>query len=127
MPLKDPEKRREYHAKYMRERWYPANQQKHIEMVAISRAARIVRRQEFIRRLKSVPCMDCGLTFHPEAMDFDHVLGDKLGAIASMARDAPQEKLELEISKCEVVCSNCHRIRTRARRRGDAVGSVPGS
>lgn len=127
MPLKDPDKRRVYHTQYMREHWYPVNQQKHIAMVRRSRAARIDERRELINGLKAVPCQDCGGTFPPEAMDFDHVDGEKIGNISEMAREAPEEKLKAEISKCEVVCSNCHRIRTMARRRGDAVGSVPGS
>jgi len=29
MPIKDPEKRKEYHNRYNREKWYPENREKH--------------------------------------------------------------------------------------------------
>jgi hypothetical protein len=60
---------------------------------------------------KSVPCMDCGGLFPWVCMDFDHVRGKKLFNIA----EGMQKKLSVllaEIAKCDVVCSNCHRIRT---------------
>lgn len=67
--------------------------------------------------LKSVPCMDCGNKFPPECMDFDHVRGEKKFDVGAGTTRALQVLLD-EIAKCEVVCSNCHRSRTR-RRRGD--------
>jgi hypothetical protein len=47
-------------------------------------------------------------------MDFDHVGEDKLMNIAKMA-GLSWARIEAEIAKCEVVCSNCHRIRTWQR------------
>jgi hypothetical protein len=65
--------------------------------------------------LKAVPCADCGGTFPPEAMDFDH-LGGKRGDISRMAHSVGMAALRAEVEKCEVVCAICHRIRTAARR-----------
>lgn len=50
-------------------------------------------------------------------MDFDHKDKSlKLGNIAHMAvRNWSLEKIKQEINKCEVVCANCHRIRTYRR------------
>jgi hypothetical protein len=72
-------------------------------------------RREFIDSMKrQTPCADCGNKFPPECMDFDHVRGDKVGGISSMFM-APMAALEAELAKCEIVCANCHRIRTRKR------------
>lgn len=60
-------------------------------------------------------CIDCGYNKHPEALDFDHVNGVKEFSIGRGKKFA-WERIEAEIAKCEIVCSNCHRIRTFERR-----------
>jgi hypothetical protein len=47
-------------------------------------------------------------------MDFDHVRGTKQFNLALPAGWTYGEILE-EIAKCDVVCSNCHRVRTYGR------------
>jgi predicted nucleic acid-binding Zn-ribbon protein len=59
-------------------------------------------------------CSDCGYREHSEALDFDHVRGAKEFAISQRVYYSIA-KLEAEIAKCEVVCANCHRIRTFER------------
>ena len=71
-------------------------------------------RLEWIASQKAKPCMDCGGTFPPECMDFDHVYGEKAFTIGPRILKPLPELIE-EISKCEIVCSNCHRIRTKLR------------
>lgn len=61
-------------------------------------------------------CHDCGYNEYPEALDFDHVRGDKEFNIGS-GNTYTIERLLAEIEKCEVVCANCHRLRTAERRR----------
>ena len=57
--------------------------------------------------------MDCGVQYPPCAMDFDHVRGVKIASISHMRnKNFPVEKIEAEIEKCDVVCANCHRVRT---------------
>lgn len=58
------------------------------------------------------PCYDCGSMFPPECMDFDHVFGKKLFVI-SAGSGKPWDTIREEIDKCQLVCSNCHRIRTK--------------
>lgn len=65
--------------------------------------------------LKMKPCVDCGGTFHPCAMDFDHVRGEKVVLLSHIARYSSAAALVSEIKKCDLVCSNCHRVRTAAR------------
>lgn len=49
-------------------------------------------------------------------MDFDHVRGLKEGEISQLVYTAGEERLRSELDKCDVVCANCHRIRTSTRR-----------
>lgn len=67
-------------------------------------------------RLKRAGCADCGGVFPPCAMDFDHVRGTKWRGVGEIVCRNPVKVLE-EIAKCDVVCANCHRVRTMKRRR----------
>jgi 5-methylcytosine-specific restriction endonuclease McrA len=69
---------------------------------------------------KRSPCTDCGLTFHPVAMDFDHVRGQKLFSISDGWHRTREEVLQ-ELSKCDLVCANCHRLRTIQRQQPKAA------
>jgi hypothetical protein len=63
--------------------------------------------------------MDCGGRFPPECMDFDHVRGEKISSVSHMiTRNASKNAIFSEIEKCEIVCANCHRIRTKSRLQG---------
>lgn len=70
-----------------------------------------------LRALRAVPCADCGGVFEPHQMDFDHrdptTKSFRLTSGAAML--ACTARLEAEIAKCDVVCANCHRVRTRQR------------
>jgi hypothetical protein len=71
-----------------------------------------------IEELKAGPCLDCKEGFLPECMDFDHRdPKTKLMDIAQMI-GRRLDKILVEIAKCDLVCANCHRIRTRRRRQG---------
>ena len=74
------------------------------------------KKQAYLNELKSKPCMDCGNTFPPECMDFDHVRGTKFKGVGLLVM-YKSEVLEAEIAKCDLVCANCHRIRTTERKR----------
>lgn len=67
---------------------------------------------KLILKLKDNPCMDCGNKFHPCAMDFDHVKGEKIFSLNTMYSEI---KVLEEVAKCELVCANCHRVRTYNR------------
>jgi hypothetical protein len=75
-------------------------------------------KQEFKRRLAKIKedsgCVDCGITNHI-ILDFDHLQNKKYN-ISRMIHDGfSWEAIKKEIAKCEVVCANCHRIRTYDR------------
>ncbi len=62
--------------------------------------------------------MDCGQKYPPYVMDFDHrdpkLKISTLNRMIYLHRYA-KEKLLVEIKKCDVVCANCHRIRTHEK------------
>ena len=80
------------------------------------RAVRAKQARAVIEKIKTDRgCTDCGFNAHPAALDFDHLPEfEKLYRICTMAT-MRRDLLEAEIAKCEVVCANCHRIRTVTR------------
>lgn len=80
------------------------------------RERRKAQRAQIVLKLKRKPCTDCGGAFHPIAMDFDHVRGEKHKEISVLVKNsAPIKTLMAELAKCELVCANCHRVRTWER------------
>lgn len=93
---------KKYHREY---RW--ENLPEHIE-----------RKRQHVDDLKKASCLDCGHSFPSVCMDFDHVRGKKRAGITKMIYQSWSfETLVEEIAKCELVCANCHRIRTQNRKR----------
>jgi hypothetical protein len=82
--------------------------------------ARLGPRRAILDRIKieAGGCADCGLfqPDHPEIYDFDHRPGVmKEGKLSDLATKGTVEAMIAETEKCDVVCANCHRIRTRTR------------
>lgn len=80
-------------------------------------------RQAYVNQIKiEQGCADCGYREHAVALDFDHVAGIKSADVAVLVRRlVPYPELDAEIAKCEVVCANCHRVRTLERRQHGRV------
>jgi hypothetical protein len=75
-------------------------------------------KQAYKKRLTEIKqsngCADCGEN-NPIVLDFDH-LKDKKYNISRMIHDGfSWRSIKKEIEKCQVVCANCHRIRTYNR------------
>lgn len=67
-----------------------------------------------IKRIKEeTPCTDCGNYFPYFVMDFDHQRNKKF-TISNSIYSKSWSEIEKEIEKCELVCANCHRIRTHS-------------
>lgn len=101
-------------SKYWR-RYYSnsANRRKHVKRNHARVTLKRREDSEFVNTLKDKPCLDCGREFPPCAMQFDHVRGKKIMNVSRMAkRTFSRKKLLAEIAKCELVCANCHAIRT---------------
>lgn len=106
MPFKDPLRQKEYAKKHYREN-------KHLYLKSNQKRRNLLR--DYVRTIKSTtPCTDCGNSCPYYVMDFDH-LRDKENIIVKFVRDNNKAGLENELLKCEVVCSNCHRVRSYQR------------
>lgn len=69
-----------------------------------------------LKEAKNKPCMDCGGTFPSCAMQFDHrEPSDKKFEIGRNIY-MPWASLEKEMAKCDLVCANCHAVRTHSRK-----------
>lgn len=75
---------------------------------------RTTNRLKIVAYLSEHPCIDCGnddievLEFdHRDAMTKEFQIGD------SIRHGIAWKRIELEISKCDVRCANCHRKKTR--------------
>jgi len=119
VPFKDPhspenaERLRAYRRKH-----YHANKQPYIDR---AKAARDALRKE-VRDLKgSTPCADCEILWPYYVMQFDHVGDNKVADINYLLKRGTRKKVLEEIAKCELVCANCHCIRTHER-----LGVEPG-
>ncbi len=70
----------------------------------------------YVLEAKKSPCVDCNRSYAYYVMQFDHVDGTKYAGVSSMLRDGYSlELIKNEISKCELVCANCHAERTALR------------
>jgi len=79
--------------------------------------AKVDQNRALIDDLKAAPCMDCGGSFPPECMDFDHRPGEgNRREVGGMLRYT-EVAIRAEVAKCDLVCANCHRIRTISRQR----------
>jgi hypothetical protein len=79
-------------------------------------AQRQLERRSLIATIKlDQGCADCGYDADPVALQFDHLPGfEKRRKVGAMMQHSIEAILD-EIDKCEVVCSNCHAVRTWRR------------
>ena len=100
--------RRAYDRRYYEERGKAARTER-------QRARRDAERA-WMQSLKSVPCADCGGIFPPWVMHWDHLPGyEKRAAVGKMVGSHSRTLILEEVKKCELVCANCHVIRTISR------------
>lgn len=65
---------------------------------------------------ESSGCADCKEKYPHYMLEFDHLPEyQKLGSPMEIARNYSMQKALNEVKKCDVVCANCHKIRTWQR------------
>jgi hypothetical protein len=111
MPYKDPKQQ-----KAAQKAWYERNKDLTYERTKSSRE----KRKEIIRKIKeSSPCADCDMSYPYYIMHFDHLdYKIKIDKISNLIQTKKMKVVLEEIEKCELVCSNCHSIRTWKRQHG---------
>lgn len=72
--------------------------------------------QLIVYEYKNVSCVDCHVNYPPYVMDFDHRNPEEKLFHISKPMSHNKEEIIAEIKKCDVVCANCHRIRTFIKR-----------
>lgn len=107
MGYSDEEQQKAYQKAY-----YAANKELYAERTKTARE----KRREYVNGIKTNnPCVDCGQKYHYCQMQFDHIGDDKIADINKLMKTRSIETVKAEIAKCELVCANCHAIRTWKR------------
>ena len=107
MPYKNPDDPRRL---LSGRKHYAKNKAKYIANAMVAKE----RLRNHVGNYKSKPCTDCGIKYPYYVMQLDH-LRDKEYTISKLVNSNNFKKLEIELSKCEVVCANCHAARTYHR------------
>lgn len=99
--------------------YYHVNKARQLELALKRRHRRIADLRKFVNEQKrDKSCMDCEGTFPSYVMDFDHRDStskiNNIGKIGSKGLYTVKQVID-EIKKCDLVCANCHRIRTFTR------------
>jgi len=63
--------------------------------------------------MKKSPCFDCGGEYPVYVMEFDHCRGEKYKNVSELY--VSLAATVREANKCDVVCANCHKVRTHER------------
>lgn len=96
--------------------YYQANKAARITAAGEGKRRHVAKLRRAIHEAKDQPCRDCEVKYPFYVMQFDHVRGEKKFDIGSAIWGyVRMDDLLDEISKCEVVCANCHAIRTYTR------------
>ena len=110
MPYKDADKRRAYNRRYQKV-YYANNAKKRKTEVALRRK-NIRRWYDEIRRESN--CSECGLSGEtcPWLLEYHHrVAGTKTAGVSHLVSNGySRKRIEEEMAKCDILCSNCHRI-----------------
>jgi hypothetical protein len=100
MPYKDPKKQKEYQREW-------ASQNKQLK----SKQTGWLKRKAMVEAAKDKPCAACNQSYPSVCMDFHHTDPTvKDGSVSKLMKSSSYQKLQEEIDKCVVLCSNCHRL-----------------
>ena len=96
--------------------YYAENKEKHKMIVGKRKQQKIEKSNAYVTEvLVNSSCADCQEN-NILVLEFDHVTGEKRNSISLMVNGGYSiEAIKEEIKKCEIVCSNCHAIRTHQR------------
>lgn len=90
----------------------------------LSRLERKEQSVGLVQQAKQRPCCDCGGCFHPDAMEFHHRDESTKDFALNRAKSYGLDRVIKEITKCDLLCANCHRTR-HARLRAGLPATMP--
>lgn len=91
--------------------WYQKNKEKCVAKAHTrNKENREENRQYIIEHLKQNPCVVCGEK-DIVVLEFDH-LRDKKCNVSKLVGGYSLELVKEEVSKCQVLCANCHKRKT---------------
>jgi len=111
MPYKNKNKQRACQRKWQAKK----RQTRSPERIMADKAGNLRRRKERIEWLNKLrnqmECKECGFS-HPAVLDFHHRNKEEkeFDISAAVGSQYSKKRILVEISKCDVLCSNCHRI-----------------
>lgn len=100
MPYKDKEKRREY-----RRKWYQLNSTSEKKHVKTRKKQLRIWLDNYKKNLSCTICFEN----HPATIDFHHISGKEFEIAYMVSNGYSIKRIEEELKKCKVLCSNCHR------------------
>ena len=105
--------------------YYRRNRGLELQRVRVRQAGMV----DLLRDLRRVPCTDCGEQLKPHQMDFDHrdPSTKAFNVMAGRAMLMSTRRVLAEVAKCDIVCANCHRVRTRKLHRARLGLRKPGT
>ena len=112
---------RAYHGRlqkdgFLKEDWFsPEKYAEYEKRQSEVKSKRQIKRKEFIEQYKiKQGCCKCGYNKHPGALDFSHKNPGEKSFNISAGRFYSMKRLIEEMTKCDILCANCHREKTAA-------------
>jgi len=116
---KNKEKQREYYREYYRE-WSEKNREKKKEYDKKYYQLNKEKISEYYKERKSYcleylggKCVKCGTTHN---LEFDHIKRDTKKYNITRKVDKTFDNLKEELDKCQLLCVDCHKIKTKSER-----------
>jgi hypothetical protein len=100
---------------YDREYWNKIKAEKGVRKNEMSKKNRQSKRKYIIELLKKSKCVDCGNSDW-RVLEFDHRDRKTKSFNLASSTEFSIQKIQTEIDKCDIVCANCHNIRTIEQR-----------
>jgi 5-methylcytosine-specific restriction endonuclease McrA len=78
-----------------------------------NRKYKVIRRMQLLEYLSDKSCAICGIN-DPRVLEFDHIdpATKSFGIAQGLSSTLNWETILDEISKCQILCANCHKIKT---------------
>lgn len=83
------------------------------ENLSSTRRLQLRKSAKYATKKMNSGCSNCGFNEHPTALEYHHTTGNKENSVGNMIRsNVAESKIDKEIKKCDILCSNCHKAET---------------